>query len=95
MGTVPWTVYAPTRRKENWKLPDGLSWKTVELKVRRLQMRIASRRPGMVGGGCIADPKGAEPDAERNAVKQRKLRLMHSLQWLLTHSYYGKLLAVV
>jgi len=41
MGTVPWTVYAPTRRREHWKLPDGLSWKTVERKVKRLQMRIA------------------------------------------------------
>jgi hypothetical protein len=29
MGTVPWTVYAPTRRKEHWKLPDGMSWQTV------------------------------------------------------------------
>ena len=41
MGTVPWTVYAPTRRKEHWKLPDGLDWKTVEESVKRLQMRIA------------------------------------------------------
>jgi RNA-directed DNA polymerase len=40
MGTVPWTVYAPTRQKEHWKLPD-VSWKTVEMKVKRLQMRIA------------------------------------------------------
>jgi RNA-directed DNA polymerase len=41
MGTVPWTVYAPTRRKQHWKLPDGLRWQAVELKVKRLQMRIA------------------------------------------------------
>lgn len=40
MGTVPWTVYAPTRRKEHWIIP-GLDWKTVEQKVKRLQMRIA------------------------------------------------------
>lgn len=41
MGTVPWTVYAPSRRREHWKLPSGLDWKTVRLKVKRLQMRIA------------------------------------------------------
>jgi RNA-directed DNA polymerase len=41
MGTVPWMVYAPTRRREHWELPDGLSWKTVRLKVKRLQIRIA------------------------------------------------------
>ena len=70
MGTVPWTVYAPTRRKEHWILPDGLDWKTVQLKVKRLQMRIAK------------------------AVKQKRYRLVRSLQWLLTHSYFAKLLAV-
>jgi hypothetical protein len=41
MGTVPWTVYAPTRRKQSWQPVDGLTWKTVEQKVKRLQMRIA------------------------------------------------------
>ena len=41
MGTVPWTVYAPTRRNEHCKLPEGLDWKTVRRKVKRLQMRIA------------------------------------------------------
>jgi RNA-directed DNA polymerase len=41
MGTVHWTVYAPTRRNEHWTLPDGLDWKTVRQKVQRLQMRIA------------------------------------------------------
>jgi hypothetical protein len=41
MGTVPWTVYAPTRRKEHWKLPDGLRWQKVRHKVKRLQVRIA------------------------------------------------------
>jgi hypothetical protein len=70
MGTVPWTVYAPTRRKEHWKLPDGIDWKTVDESVKRLQMRIA------------------------NAAKLKKYRLMRSLQWLLAHSFYGKLLAV-
>jgi RNA-directed DNA polymerase len=70
MGTVPWTVYAPTRRKKPGILPDGLDWKTVQLKVRRLQMRIAK------------------------AVKLKRYRLVQSLQWLLTHSYFAKLLAV-
>jgi len=41
MGAVPWTVYAPTRRKQHWTLPDGLSWRRVEQTVKRLQMRIA------------------------------------------------------
>lgn len=70
MGTVPWAVYAPTHRKEHWKLPYGLSWKTVEQKVKRLQMRIAQ------------------------AAKQRRFRSMRSLQWILAHSYYAKLLAI-
>jgi RNA-directed DNA polymerase len=70
MGTVPWTVYAPTRRKEHWKLPDGLTWQKVQLKVKRLQVRIAK------------------------AAKQRRYRLMRSLQWILAHSYFAKLLAV-
>jgi RNA-directed DNA polymerase len=70
MGTVPWTVYAPTRQKEHWTLPDDLDWKTVQLKVRRLQERIAK------------------------AVKLKKYRKVKSLQWLLTHSFYAKLLAV-
>jgi RNA-directed DNA polymerase len=70
MGTVPWTVYAPTRRKEHWKLPDGLDWSFVRLKVKRLQMRIAK------------------------AAGLKKYRLVQSLQWLLAHSFYGKLLAI-
>lgn len=70
MGTVPWTVYAPTRRKEHWKLPDGIDWTTVLFKVKRLQMRIAK------------------------AARQKKYRLMRSLQWLLAHSFYGKLMAI-
>lgn len=70
MGTVPWTVYAPTRQKESLTLPDGLDWKKVQLKVKRLQMRIAK------------------------AAKEKKYRLMRSLQWLLAHSFYGKLTAV-
>ena len=28
------------------------------------------------------------------AVRERKLRLVKSLQWLLTHSFYGKLFAI-
>jgi len=70
MRTVPWTVYAPTRQKEHWKLPDGLDWASVRLKVNWLQMRIAK------------------------AAKQMKFRLMRSLQWLLAHSFYAKLLAI-
>jgi RNA-directed DNA polymerase len=70
MGTVPWTVYAPTRRKEHWNLPDGLDWNTVQLKVKRLQMRIAK------------------------AAEQRRYRRMRSLQWILAHSYYARLLAI-
>jgi RNA-directed DNA polymerase len=70
MGTVPWTVYAPTRRKQHWKPPHGVSWKKVEQKVKRLQMRIAK------------------------AAKQRRYRTMRSLQWILVHSYYARLLAI-
>jgi len=70
MGTVPWAVYAPTRRKQHWNPPDGLDWATVERKVKRLQMRIAQ------------------------AAKEGKHRKMRSLQWLLAHSFCGKLLAV-
>jgi RNA-directed DNA polymerase len=70
MKTVPWNVYAPTRRKEHWKLPDGLDWKTVEESVKRLQMRIAQ------------------------AAREEKYRKMHSLQWLLAHSHFAKLLAI-
>jgi RNA-directed DNA polymerase len=70
MKTIPWNVYAPTRRKEHWTLPDGLDWKTVQLKVKRLQMRIAK------------------------AARLKKYRLVQSLQWLLAHSFYAKLLAV-
>ena len=70
MGIVPWTIYAPTRRREHWKLPQGLTWKKVELRVKRLQMRIAK------------------------AARNRQYRTMRSLQWILAHSYYAKLLAV-
>jgi RNA-directed DNA polymerase len=70
MKTVPWNVYAPTRRKEHWKLPDVLDWKTVEMTVKRLQMRIAK------------------------AAKERRYRTMRSLQWILAHSFYARLLAV-
>lgn len=70
MGAVPWTVYAPTRRKQGRQLPPGKDWKTAEQKVLRLQMRIAK------------------------AAKQKKYRLMRSLQWLPAHSFYAKLPAV-
>ena len=70
MGTVPWTVYAPTRRKEHWELSDGLTWNKVQRSVKRLQVRIAK------------------------AAKQGRYRLMRSLQWILAHSYFAKLLAV-
>lgn len=70
MKTIPWKVYAPTRRKEHWNLPDGLVWDTVQLKVKQLQMRIAK------------------------AAKEGKHRKVQSLQWLLAHSFYAKLLAI-
>jgi len=94
MGTVPWTVYAPTRRKEHWKPPVNIDWKVVQLKVKRLQMRIASRRPWTAEDDCETGPKGAELDAKHNAAKLKKYRLMRSLQWLLAHSSFAKLLAI-
>lgn len=69
MKTVPWTVYAPTRRKNHWT-PDGVNWKIVEQTVKQLQMRIAK------------------------AAKEGRYRKMRSLQWILAHSFYAKLLAV-
>jgi len=69
MKTVPWAVYAPTSRKKQWK-PDGIVWKTVALKVKRLQIRIAK------------------------AAKLKRFRKMQSLQWILAHSHYGKLIAI-
>ena len=94
MKTVPWTVYAPTRHKEHWTLPDGLDWKTVQLKVKRLQMRIAARGHGWPETMPKA-PEGREAGCEASAAaKLKKYRLMRSLQWLLAHSFYGKLLAV-
>ena len=70
MKTVPWAVYAPTRRKQHWKPEEGFIWQTAEQSVKRLQMRIAK------------------------AAKLRKFRRMRAIQWILAHSYYGKLLAV-
>jgi RNA-directed DNA polymerase len=69
MKTVPWAVYAPTRRKQHWT-PDGIDWGIIEARVKRLQMRIAK------------------------TAKLERFRRMRSLQWLLAHSYCGKLLAV-
>jgi hypothetical protein len=46
MGAVAWTVYAPTRRKKHWILSDGLTWKKVQCKVKRLQVRIAAGGQG-------------------------------------------------
>jgi RNA-directed DNA polymerase len=60
-------VHASSHCKLNWK---AIDWKTVEQKVRELQMRIAK------------------------AVRERRYRKVQSLQWLLTHSFYAKLLAV-
>lgn len=70
MKTVPWAVYAPTRRKQPWKPEEGFVWRTAEQSVKRLQTRIAK------------------------AAKLRKFRRMRAIQWILAHSYYGKLLAV-
>jgi hypothetical protein len=63
MGTVPWTVYAPTRRKEHWKLSDGLTWQKVQHKVKRLQVRIAAGGQGWPETTAHAGPKGAKRDA--------------------------------
>jgi RNA-directed DNA polymerase len=70
MKTVPWAVYAPTRRKQPWTPEEGFDWRIVEVSVKRLQMRIAK------------------------AAKLMRFRVMRSLQWLLAHSFYGKMLAV-
>jgi len=59
MGAVPWTVYAPARRRLSWVLPDGLTWKTVESKVKRLQMLIHIAEPAdfVQEHGCFNDAK--------------------------------------
>jgi len=49
---------------------DIISWKSVEEKVKKLQMRIAK------------------------AVKERRYGKVNALQWIVTHSWYGRLLAV-
>lgn len=69
MEIVQKTIYAPTSQKPTWK-PDGIEWKTVEAKVKQLQVRIAK------------------------AAKLKKFRKTSSLQWILAHSYYGRLIAV-
>ena len=69
MGTVPWAVYSPSHLKEHFVIQD-IELKTVDFKVKRLQMRIAQ------------------------AAKQKRYRLMRSLQWLLAHSRLAKLLAI-
>jgi RNA-directed DNA polymerase len=61
------SIHAFSREKLHW---DSIDWKTVQKKVKELQMRIAK------------------------AVREGKHRLVKSLQWLLTHSFYAKLLAV-
>jgi len=48
----------------------------------------------MAEDDCAAGPKGATLDAKRNAARLKKYRLMKSLQWLLAHSFYAKLMAV-
>jgi RNA-directed DNA polymerase len=60
-------AHASSRQKPDWK---SIEWKTVERKVRKLQVRIAK------------------------AVREGRRRKVKSLQWLLTHSYHAKLLAV-
>ena len=60
-------AHASSRQRPNWKF---IEWKTVEPKVRKLQVRIAK------------------------AVREGRHRKVKSLQWLLTHSYHAKLLAV-
>jgi RNA-directed DNA polymerase len=60
-------AHASSRQRPDWK---SIEWKTVEPKVRKLQVRIAK------------------------AVREGRHRKVRSLQWLLTHSYYAKLLAV-
>ena len=67
MTTLKQAVGAPSNR--NWKWT-SINWKTVQIGVYRLQMRIAK------------------------AFKLGKLNKVKSLQWLLTHSFYAKLLAV-
>ncbi|MBW1861327.1 MAG: reverse transcriptase N-terminal domain-containing protein [Deltaproteobacteria bacterium] len=60
-------VHASSHQKPSWK---SIDWKTVERKVRKLQVRIAK------------------------AVREGRHRKISSLQWLLTHSFHAKLLAV-
>lgn len=58
---------APIGTSKNWK---SIDWKKVNIRVKRLQMRIAK------------------------AVVEKRFGRAKALQWLLTHSYYAKLLAV-
>jgi RNA-directed DNA polymerase len=58
---------APSTGKFQWKT---ISWSTVELEVKRLQLRIAK------------------------AIKMGRFGKAKALQWLLTHSFSSKLLAV-
>ena len=67
MTTLDQVVGAPLTKEWKW---DSIEWKTAELHVQKLQLRIAK------------------------AVKLRRYRKAKALQWLLTHSFYAKLLAV-
>ena len=67
MTTLSQVVGAPLTRDWKW---ESIQWKTVEVHVQKLQMRIAK------------------------AVKLRRYRKAKALQWILTHSFYAKLLAV-
>lgn len=60
-------IGASSTRIRNW---DAIDWRTVEIHVQRLQLRIAK------------------------AIKVGHYNKAKSLQWLLTHSLYAKLLAV-
>ena len=67
MTTLNQVGGAPLTKEWKW---ESIKWKTAELHVQKLQLRIAK------------------------AVKLRRYRKAKALQWLLTHSFYAKLLAV-
>jgi RNA-directed DNA polymerase len=94
MGTVPWTVYAPTRRKEHWKLPDGLTWQKVQSEVKRLQVRIAAGGQGWPETTAKQAQRARSRMRSATAAKLRRHRLVRALQWILAHSFFAKLLAI-
>jgi RNA-directed DNA polymerase len=66
LRSLSW-VGAPSSNANIWK---AIDWKSVEAKVKRLQMRIAK------------------------ATQEKRYGKVKALQWLLTHSYQAKLVAV-